>query len=40
MGIERTPDQTKELVVADVPVLHLYTMGKTDNIRKIAKAVF
>jgi len=40
LGVEWAIHQSKELIAAGVPVLHLYTMGKTDNIRKIAKAVF
>lgn len=40
LGAEWTVAQSKELVQANVPVLHFYTMGKSDNIQKIAKAVF
>jgi methylenetetrahydrofolate reductase (NADPH) len=40
LGVEWAINQSKELIAAGVPVLHLYTMGKTDNIQKIAKAVF
>lgn len=40
LGIEWGIAQSKELKVANVPVLHYYTMGKSDNIREIAKAVF
>jgi methylenetetrahydrofolate reductase (NADPH) len=40
LGVEWAVEQSKELIAAGVPVLHLYTMGKTDNIQKIAKAVF
>jgi methylenetetrahydrofolate reductase (NADPH) len=32
--------QSKELLAFGVPVLHYYTMGKSDNIRKIAERVF
>jgi len=40
LGIEWSIAQSKELIAAGVPVLHYYTMGKSDNIRQIAKAVF
>ncbi len=40
IGIEWCIEQSKELVAAGIPVLHYYTMGKSENIREIAKAVF
>ncbi|MCD6178903.1 MAG: methylenetetrahydrofolate reductase [NAD(P)H] [Bacteroidales bacterium] len=40
LGIEWSIAQSKELIAAGAPVLHFYTMGKPDNIREIAKAVF
>jgi methylenetetrahydrofolate reductase (NADPH) len=40
LGVEWATTQSRELIKAGVPVLHFYTMGKSDNIRKIAKAVF
>ncbi len=40
VGIEWAVQQSKELIKYGVPVLHYYTMGKPDNIRKIAKRVF
>lgn len=40
VGIEWGIQQSRELVKAGVPVLHFYTMGKSDNIRKIVEAVF
>lgn len=40
VGVEWAIEQSKELKAANVPVLHYYTMGKSDNIQKIAKAVF
>lgn len=40
VGIEWATAQARELKAAGVPVLHFYTMGRTDNIQKIAKAVF
>lgn len=39
-GVEWAIEQSKELIKFGVPVLHFYTMGKSDNISKIAKAVF
>ncbi len=40
VGIEWAIQQSKELKEAGVPVLHYYSMGKSDNIKSIAKAVF
>ena len=40
VGIEWCIQQSKELKEAGVPVLHYYSMGKSDNIKAIAKAVF
>jgi methylenetetrahydrofolate reductase (NADPH) len=40
LGIEWCIGQCRELMAAGVPVLHFYTMGKADNIQKIASAVF
>ena len=40
LGVEWAIEQSKELKAAGVPTLHYYTMGKSDNIQKIAKAVF
>ncbi len=40
VGIEWAVQQSKELIKYGVPVLHYYTMGKPDNIRKIAEQVF
>ncbi len=40
VGIEWAIVQSKELKAAGVPVLHYYSMGKSDNIEAIAKAVF
>ncbi len=39
-GIEWGIQQAKELVAFGAPCLHFYTMGKSDAVRKIAKAVF
>jgi methylenetetrahydrofolate reductase (NADPH) len=40
VGVEWAIQQSRELIKFGVPVLHFYTMGKSDNISKIAKAVF
>jgi methylenetetrahydrofolate reductase (NADPH) len=40
VGVEWAISQSKELLAAGVPVLHYYSMGKSDNIKKIASAVF
>ena len=40
IGIEWAIQQTKELIAKDVPVVHYYSMGKSDNIKAIAKEVF
>ncbi|WP_297703241.1 methylenetetrahydrofolate reductase [NAD(P)H] [uncultured Eudoraea sp.] len=40
VGIEWAIEQSKELKEAGVPVLHYYSMGKSTNIKAIAKAVF
>src|SRR5690606_14694516 len=40
VGIEWCIAQSKELIAAGIPVLHYYSMGKSENIREIAKAVF
>ena len=40
VGIEWAIHQSKELQAAGVPVLHYYSMGKSDNIKAIAEAVF
>jgi len=40
VGIEFCIVQSKELVRAGVPAIHYYTIGISDNIRKIASAVF
>ena len=40
VGVEWCIEQSKELVAAGVPVLHYYSMGKSANIQKIAKAIF
>ena len=40
VGIEWAIEQSRELIEAGVPVLHYYSMGKSDNIKAIAKEVF
>jgi methylenetetrahydrofolate reductase (NADPH) len=40
VGIAWCIEQSKELMAEGVPVLHYYSMGKSDNIKAIAKAIF
>jgi len=40
VGIEWCLAQSKELMKSNVPALHYFTMGKSDNIREIVKEVF
>ena len=40
VGIDWAIQQSKELKEAGVPVLHYYSMGKSDNVKAIAKAIF
>ena len=40
VGIEWCVAQSKELVAKGVPILHYYSMGKSDNIRSIAFQIF
>ncbi len=40
VGIEWGIQQSKELMEAGVPVLHYYSMGKSDSVQRIAKALF
>ncbi len=40
IGVEWAIAQGRELIAAGVPVLHLYTMGRTTNIEQIARALF
>ena len=40
IGIEWCTQQSKELVAAGIPVLHYYSMGKAENIKAIASAIF
>ena len=40
VGIEWCIAQSRELIKAGAPILHYYSMGKSDNIKAIAAAVF
>lgn len=40
VGIEWSINQCKELIKAGAPVLHFYSMGNSDNIKKIASELF
>ena len=40
IGIEWAIMQSKELIEKGAPVLHYFTMGRSDNIKKIASSVF
>jgi methylenetetrahydrofolate reductase (NADPH) len=40
VGIEWAIQQSKELIVQGAPVVHFYSMGKSDNIKAIASKVF
>lgn len=40
VGIEWAIQQSKELQEKGVPVIHYYSMGKSDNIKAIAQAIF
>lgn len=40
IGVEWAVQQAKELKAAGIPVIHFYSMGKSDNIYAIAKEMF
>lgn len=40
IGVEWAVQQCRELLEFGVPVLHFYSMGKSDNIKKIARELF
>jgi len=40
VGVEWAIQQSKELKAAGVPVLHYYSMGKSDNVKAIASQLF
>jgi methylenetetrahydrofolate reductase (NADPH) len=39
VGIEWAIEQSRELIRSGVPIIHFFTMGRADNIRKIAEAI-
>ena len=39
IGIEWATEQARDLLKNDVPIVHFYTMGRSDNIRKIVKDI-
>ena len=40
IGIEWCTQQSKELVIAGIPLLHYYSMGKAENVKAIAREIF
>jgi methylenetetrahydrofolate reductase (NADPH) len=40
VGVEWAIQQSKELIANGAPVVHFYSMGKSDNIMSIAKEIF
>lgn len=40
IGVEWAVAQCRELLDFGVPVLHFYSMGKSDNIKKVAGELF
>ena len=40
VGIEWAVEQARELIAKGAPVVHFYSMGKSDNIEAIARQVF
>ncbi|MFZ4398671.1 MAG: methylenetetrahydrofolate reductase [NAD(P)H] [Bacteroidales bacterium] len=40
LGVEWSIQQCKDLIAHNVPIIHFYTMGKSDNIVKIAKEIY
>jgi len=40
VGVEWCIQQSKELIESGVPVMHYYSMGKSSNIREIARTLF
>jgi methylenetetrahydrofolate reductase (NADPH) len=40
IGAEWATHQCKELIKSGVPCIHFYTMGKSESVKKIAKAIF
>lgn len=40
LGVKWCVEQSKELIKAKVPCIHLYTMGKSESVRKITSSIF
>lgn len=40
LGVEWAIQQSRELLASGVPVIHFFTMGKAENIRRIAENIF
>jgi methylenetetrahydrofolate reductase (NADPH) len=40
LGVEWATAQSKDLIKNNVPIIHYYTMGNSDNIKRICKASF
>jgi methylenetetrahydrofolate reductase (NADPH) len=40
LGVEWAITQAKELIDHGVPALHFFTMGKSDNVRKVCESIF
>ena len=40
VGVEWATKQAKELIKRGVPAIHFYTMGRSDNVVKIARQAF
>ena len=40
IGIEWCVQQSKEIIAAGFPVVHYYSMSKSETIKQVAKAVF
>jgi methylenetetrahydrofolate reductase (NADPH) len=40
VGVEWCIQQCKELMAFEAPILHFYTMSKSENVKKIAEAIF
>jgi methylenetetrahydrofolate reductase (NADPH) len=40
IGVNWTIQQAEQLITGGAPAIHLYTMGKSENVKKIAQAIF
>lgn len=40
IGIEWCIHQSKEIIAAGIPIVHYYSMGKSDTVKRVAKKVF